>query len=283
MCWFNFLYFTFYVYASKKCILSGDTAYNGTFDSHYGNTLQMFCTSCKVWYTYTYNTRYIRTYTFGNTFHGTWLVHETRMMKICSTWFSFNVCFRKHFCLGNIYACHWKLAETNVYKVSNICIFSFESVTSIRILCLVSVICSQCELHIDQYQLYDCVFESGDDVWIIQFDYLAVLLSGSFNLISWPPVIINSNKFSPLTINNPSLTDQNQHIKQAEWLFSIFSHFRCHSSFLHFIGVSPQSPHQPILTSTVRTDQNIHGSAFCALYIYIIINWQSFPKTPDQQ
>ena len=74
--------------------------------------------------------------------------------------------------------------------------------------------------------------------------------------------------------------------RQAEWLFSIFSHFRCHSSFLLFIGESPQSPHsdKPLLTSTARTDQNILGSAFCTFCPYfILIDCQSFPKTPDQQ
>ena len=198
-------------------------------------------------------------------------------MKICTVWFSFsfsfNMCFRRSFCLGNIYACDLKLAETNVYKESNICIFSFQSITSIRILCLVEVFCSQCELHIDQYQIvWLCLWVGrrclDHSIWLAGPQSKTIAISLAHNRRQdWPLTTPLPWQIKTSTINRP------------EWLFSIFSHFRCQSSFLLLIGESPHSPHKPILTSTVRTDQNNHGSAFCTFCPYfIIINWQNQQK-----
>ena len=163
-----------------------------------------------------------------------------------------------------------KLAEKNVYKESNICIFSFQS---IRILCLVEVFCSQCELHIDQYQIvWLCLWVGrrclDHSIWLAGPQSKTIAISLAHNRRQdWPLTTPLPWQIKTSTINRP------------EWLFSIFSHFRCQSSFLLLIGESPHSPHKPILTSTVRTDQNNHGSAFCTFCPYfIIINWQNQQK-----
>ena len=118
------------------------------------------------------------------------MVTGTRMMKLCTIWFyflfSFNVCFRRSKILS------WKYLRLRLKACRDKCVQGLQHLYIFL-----------CEYHRDQNTLFSlgllltmwASHRSISNCMTVPLSW--EMMSGSFNLISWPPLTINSDKFSP--------------------------------------------------------------------------------------